>query len=91
VEVTARELKLRLGKYLSAVRCGETVRVSHRGKVVAELTPPALTANDKLARLIAQGRVAPGNGQKMRPFTPLPAGPGPTPSEIILADREERL
>ena len=88
MEVTARELKLRLGKYLAAVRCGETVRVTHRGKVVAELTRPA---PDPIERLIAQGRLTPGNGRKLEPFEPLPPGPGPTPSEIILADREERF
>jgi prevent-host-death family protein len=90
MDVTAKELKLRLGKYLAKVESGETVRVTKRGKVVAELCSPALSAKDKLDRLVAQGRATRGNGEALRPHTGSPARLSGT--AIILADREdERL
>ncbi len=85
VDVTAKELKLRLGKYLAAAACGETVRVTRRGKVVAELCPPALSARDKLERLAAQGLVRPGLGGPLPPYEPAPGGR--SGAEIILEER----
>jgi prevent-host-death family protein len=38
--VGVRELKNRLSEYLRQVRAGESVLVTHRGEVVAEITPP---------------------------------------------------
>jgi prevent-host-death family protein len=38
--VGVRELKNRLSEYLRHVRSGESVLVTDRGEVVAELTPP---------------------------------------------------
>jgi prevent-host-death family protein len=40
VAVGVRELKNRLSEYLRRVRQGETVLVTDRGTVVAQLTPP---------------------------------------------------
>jgi prevent-host-death family protein len=84
VDVTARELKNHLGQYLAAVRRGETVRVTYRGSLVAELCPPALTASAKIDRLVAQGRATAGKG-RFEPFTPRPAPRSAT--AIILEDR----
>jgi prevent-host-death family protein len=39
--VGLRELKNRLAEYVRHVRAGESVRVTDRGQVVAELVPPA--------------------------------------------------
>jgi prevent-host-death family protein len=50
--VGVRELKNRLSEYLRQVRAGESVLVTDRGEVVAELTPPG--------RELAAGDVAPG-------------------------------
>jgi len=44
--VGIRELKNRLSEYLRTVRSGETVLVTDRGEVVAELVPPGRTATD---------------------------------------------
>jgi prevent-host-death family protein len=38
--VGVRELKNRLSEYLRHVRLGDTVLVTDRGEIVAELTPP---------------------------------------------------
>lgn len=83
--VTAKELKLRLGRYLAAVERGETVRITKRGKAIADLTLPALSARDKLERLAERGLVRPGNGRRLGPADPSPAQRSGT--EIILEDR----
>ena len=86
MEVTARELKLRLGRYLAAVRAGETVRITLRGRSVAEIRPIGATSESRLAQLAAQGRVRLGKG-KLEPFEPLPAER--SASALILADRKD--
>lgn len=44
--VGVRELKNRLSEYIRQVRSGESVLVTDRGEVVAELTPPGHRAVD---------------------------------------------
>jgi prevent-host-death family protein len=44
--VGVRELKNRLSEYIRQVRSGESVLVTDRGEVVAELTPPAHGSTD---------------------------------------------
>jgi antitoxin (DNA-binding transcriptional repressor) of toxin-antitoxin stability system len=44
--VGVRELKNRLSEYLRLVRAGESVLVTNRGEVVAELNPPGLGQTD---------------------------------------------
>ena len=86
MEVTARELKLRLGRFLAIVRAGETVRVTLRGKPVAEIRPIPPPRMTRLDLLIAEGRARAGKGN-IGPHTPQPFER--SPSEIILADRED--
>lgn len=56
--VGVRELKNRLSEHLRLVRAGESVLVTDRGEVVAELIPPGLGATDASlpAGLIALAR-----------------------------------
>ena len=42
-----RELKNRLSAYLRIVEQGERVAVTHRGRIVAELGPPAKAAEEE--------------------------------------------
>ena|SRR5437764_14910038 len=42
--VGLRELKNQLSKYVQRVRSGETVLVTDRGEIVAELSPPKKTS-----------------------------------------------
>jgi antitoxin (DNA-binding transcriptional repressor) of toxin-antitoxin stability system len=44
--VGVRELKNRLSEYLRLVRSGESVLVTDRGEVVAELSPPGQSVAD---------------------------------------------
>jgi len=61
--VGIREIKDKLSKYLGFVREGETVLVTDRGKVVAQLAPPPAyapathTDDEALSRLAAAGKV----------------------------------
>lgn len=58
-----REIKNKLSEYLRLVAEGETVLVTDRGRVVAQLAPPPLYAppplaeNDALRRLAAAGKI----------------------------------
>jgi antitoxin (DNA-binding transcriptional repressor) of toxin-antitoxin stability system len=85
MNVTARELKLRLGRYLEAVQRGETLRVTLRGKAIAEIRPLGQTSHERLARLVAEGRLSPGKG-RLDAYEPQPGARSAT--AIVLADRE---
>lgn len=88
-EIGVRDLKAQLSSVLRDVEKGETVRVTSRGRPVADIVPtePALP-DDPMERLIAEGRVTP-------PSAPLPKNPPPpidtgqSGTAIILAEREE--
>jgi prevent-host-death family protein len=82
--VGVREVKNKLSEYLRIVAEGETVLVTDRGRVVAQLAPPpthappALSEDEALRRLAAAGKVrlprakvpSPGAG----PVAGVPAG-----------------
>lgn len=60
-----RELKNKLSHYVRLVEAGESVLVTHRGTVVAELRPPGPTTqpaapSEGLAALIRTGRATAG-------------------------------
>jgi prevent-host-death family protein len=46
MNVNVTELRQNLPSYLKRVRQGERIRVTSRGQVIAELTPPATVAED---------------------------------------------
>ena len=55
--VGVRELRQNLSRWLRRVENGEAFEVTDRGRPVAQLTPLP-PANDALARLVAEGRIA---------------------------------
>ncbi len=87
--VGIKTLKNRLSEYLRLVAAGETILVTDRDRVVAELRPPAVThpwlADPRLADMVRRGVLT------------LPAGTdGPLPPRIpvmsldaLLADLDE--
>jgi len=86
-----RELKANLSAVLRKVEAGERVRVTVRGRPVADLVPARVQPqrySEGMRMLIAEGKVTPAS----RPL-PLPkAKPrftGRSASAIILAEREE--
>jgi prevent-host-death family protein len=57
-EIGVRELKTMLSQTLRAVDRGQPVRVTVRGRPVADIVPAgALSEDDRLRRLVAQGRI----------------------------------
>lgn len=64
ISVGIRELKNRLSEYIRLVRTGETVLVTDRGVVVAELRPPAIPMDEDPYPLLTiasrEGRVRVG-------------------------------
>ena len=58
MNVNITELRQNLSAYLKRVRQGERIRVTSRGQVVAELTPPTAVAEEAaLARKQLRGSV----------------------------------
>src|SRR5262245_49266197 len=75
--VGVRELKNRLSEYLRQVRAGESVLVTDRGEVVAELTSPGRESVDSsvpsaLVALARRGLVTLGVPGESRVYPPLP-------------------
>lgn len=56
-KVGLRELKNSLGAYIRRVRAGETVLITDRGEVVAELSPPSQPENPVLAEMVRKGEI----------------------------------
>ena len=92
VTVGARELKTRLGGYLQQVRQGRTLVITDRGEPVAELKPlPRAGGEDAaLERLNALGAVTRVENRPLAPFRPI-RGRGPSVSDAILEDRDDRV
>ena len=87
--VGVRELRQNLSVYLRRVTGdGETLEVTERGVPVAVLAPlPNL--EDPIAVLAARGLVSQCASVDHRSFPqPLPAGDGPTLSDLIATDRD---
>ena len=85
-----RELRDTLTSVLRRVEAGERIEVTRDGEPVALIVP---VPQDRLARLIAEGRARP----PLKPFRPpdpdtLPRACGPrTATEILLEGREDRF
>ena len=59
-EIGVRQLKQSLSKTLRAVDSGQQVRVTVRGRPVADIVPAGAAAvDDRMRELVAQGRVVP--------------------------------
>ncbi len=57
-EIGVRELKRSLSETLRAVSRGEQIRVTLRGRPVADIVPASPSAvDDRLRRLVAEGRL----------------------------------
>jgi len=90
--VGARELKVRLGKYLRQVLQGRTLVVTDRGQPVAELRPISGVGGPDaiLARLEADGIVTRPTKKGLQPFRPIESR-GPSLAAAVLEDRQDRF
>jgi prevent-host-death family protein len=88
-EIGIGELKANLGSVLRRVGEGERVRITRRGRYVADLLPPETDpAEVQMRKLIAEGRVTPASGSIPK-NPPPPRKTGRSASAVILAEREE--
>jgi prevent-host-death family protein len=86
-EIGVRELKRSLSKTLRAVGRGEQVRVTVRGRPVADIVPAgASVGDDRLRELVAQGRVVPP--ARARPSRAPQLAKGGSASSLVLSERE---
>jgi antitoxin (DNA-binding transcriptional repressor) of toxin-antitoxin stability system len=86
--VGIRELRASLSATLKDVSRGEHVRVTLRGRVLADIVPAgSAVADDRLSALIAEGRVTPPGGPRpARP--PRLARTQKSASALVLAERD---
>lgn len=89
-------MKAKLGSVLRRVEGGERVRVTRRGRPVADIVPVEMAEEGQGARepgeamkkLIAEGKVTPATGSIPK-NPPPPRKTGRSASAIVLAEREE--
>jgi prevent-host-death family protein len=87
-EIGVRELRAQLSSVLRDVEEGETVRVTSRGRPVADIVPARPKRSEAMKKLIAEGKVTPALGSIPK-NPPPPRKTGRSASAIILAEREE--
>jgi len=89
-EIGVRELKATLSEVLRRVSRGEQVRVTLRGRPIADIVPSGASPDDEALRaLIAGGRVVPP--ARARPTrAPRLARAGRSASALVLAEREDQ-
>lgn len=87
-EIGVRELKTTLSQTLRAVARGQQVRVTLRGRPLADIVPAGASPNDdRLRQLVAQGRLAiPARARPPRPRRPVKSDR--SASGLVLAERE---
>lgn len=87
-ELGIRELKQSLSRVLQGVSRGEQVRVTLRGRPIADIVPAREAAgDDRLRELVAQGRVQlPSRAHPRRRPRLIPVRR--RASELVLAERE---
>ena len=87
-EIGVRELKRSLSETLRAVGQGEQVRVTVRGKAVADIVPArAVAGTDQLRALVAEGRLVPP--ARSRPArVPKPVRASASASALVLSERD---
>src|SRR5262245_37976395 len=95
--VGVRDLKNRLSEYLRQVRAGDSILVTDRGEVIAEITAPGHQALDPgvppgLADMARRGLLTlPTGDARHKVFTPQrPIRKGPTSLELLDDVRGER-
>ena len=90
-EVSIRDLRNNLTRYLRRVECGERVTVTRRGKPIATIQPETQAESDVDAALWKMVREGKASWRGGKPKFDMPTirlkGEGPTASEMIIEDR----
>lgn len=79
--IGVRELRQQASRHLRAVRDGETIRITDRGKPVAMIVPVPKQAG--LEGLEASGRLTPAKGDLLKVAARRPKKGIPLPSETL--------
>lgn len=89
LEIGVRELKASLSRVLRRVEEGEQIKVTVRGRHVADIVPVgARRGSERLRALVAEGKLTPAASPRpVRP--PKPARGGRSATAIVLAERDE--
>lgn len=90
MQVGTRELKNRLSHYLRQVsQSKESIYVTDRGEIVAELRPVAdrREAGEVLLELGSKGVLSPADGRRFRSFKPIRPKRSVSLAGIVLEDR----
>lgn len=88
--VASKELKNRLGRYLSLVKKGDTIQITARGEPVACLVPAGndlSSAARVLAQVASKGGVRLGTGEFKPSRKAAALGPGKTVAEMVADQR----
>jgi prevent-host-death family protein len=87
-EIGVRELKSSLSRVLHDVEEGEQVRVTVRGRPVADIVPAAARSSEaRLRELVASGRVTPA-ARALPSRAPRPLPGKRSAASIVLAERD---
>ena len=90
-EVSVRELRNNLTRYLRRIEQGERFTVTRRGKPVATIEPCPSQGNDPDAaiwQMVREGKASWSGKRFVPPKKGVSlTGEGPTPSEMIIEDR----
>jgi len=92
IEVSVRDLRMNLSRYLRELESGQSIAITKRGKPVGVISPLVETEEQRIDRkmreLVARG-VAQWSGGKPKGLDPpiKLRGKGPTVSEMVIEDR----
>ncbi len=90
-EIGVRALREPLSEVLASVQAGQSVLVTHNRKPIARIEPVLQDLSPDVQRLLDTGRATWGGG-RLESFEPVQlSGDGPTLSEILLAQRGEKV
>ena len=87
IRVGTRELKSKLSEYLRRVKNGQTIIVTERGKVIAQLGPASQSIEERIWAMVDAG-LADWNGKKLEHYQPkIVNRSGKLMSDIVIEDR----
>ena len=87
IRVGTRELRNKFSEYLRRVKKGETIIVTERGKVIAQLGPPSQSVEERIWAMVDAG-LADWNGEKPKPHKPkIINKTGRLMSDMVVEDR----
>jgi prevent-host-death family protein len=87
-EIGVRDLKRSLSETLRAVERGEQVRVTVRGRAIADIVPAGAAAGDDRVRaLVADGRLTPAASARPKRAPRLVKGQG-SASGLVIGERD---